>query len=500
MTAVYKTGEDHRLACRSGVFETTTAGQAPTHLQANLIVLPKRYADDFRLLCHRNPVPCPLLAESESPGDFSKLKSYVQSIDGKSLLPVAKNVDLRHDAPRYRVYENSKHVSINGALEPVNVADQWTDGDHVGFLIGCSFSFERALHEAGLTPQHMTHNRNVPMYRTNIPLCAAGVFTGATYVVSMRPYKVSDVEKVRDITRPFVATHGEPVAWGWDGAARIGVTDVTKPQWGDPAVKADGKTLFGHDDEEYVPVFWGCGVTPQEAVMKANLNADDHPEATVIGVDLSPIQPGYVSPNCSFEVDDVEKEWTWTTPFDFIFIRAMIASFKSWPDMISKAYANLEPGGYLEIHDNDFPLKCDDGTMTDECKTLKWTKLLIEGTDLMGRPITVARDFKKMLEDAGFVDVVVKKEKWPYTPWPKDPKYKELGEWDKESALQGIEAITMALFTRVLDWSVPETTVFCAEVRNELKRVDIHAYYDVYSVYGRKPEKEASQAPENNPE
>ncbi|KAK1855677.1 TAM domain methyltransferase [Colletotrichum chrysophilum] len=207
-----------------------------------------------------------------------------------------------------------------------------------------------------------------------------------------------------------------------------------------------------------------------------------------------------VPPNYSFEVDDVEKEWTWTAPFDFIFIRAMIASFKSWPDMIAKAYANLEPGGYLEIHDNDFPLKCDDGTMTDECKALKWTKLLIEGTDLMGRPITVARDFKKMLEDAGFVDVVVKKEKWPYTPWPKDPKYKELGEWDKESALQGIEAITMALFTRMLDWSVPETTVFCAEVRNELKRVDIHAYYDVYSVYGQKPEKEPSQAPENNPE
>ncbi|KAE9569224.1 hypothetical protein CGMCC3_g14736 [Colletotrichum fructicola] len=42
--------------------------------------------------------------------------------------------------------------------------------------------------------------------------------------------------------------------------------------------------------------------------------------------------------------------------------------------------------------------------------------------------------------------------------------------------------------------------IFCAEVRNELKRVDIHAYYDVYSVYGQKPEKEPSQAPENNPE
>ncbi|KAG7038580.1 duf1445 domain protein [Colletotrichum scovillei] len=271
MTNIYKTGEEARLACRSGTFASTTAGQAPTYLQANLIVLPRRYADDFRLLCHRNPVPCPLLAESSSPGDFDKLKSYVRSPDGDKILPVATNIDLRHDSPRYRVYEDSKHVPVNGVWEPVNVEDKWLDGDHVGFLIGCSFSFERALNESGLTPRHMTHDRNVPMYRTNIPLCAAGVFKGATYVVSMRPYKVSEIERVRDITRPFVATHGEPIAWGWDGAERIGVTDITKPHWGDPALQMDGKTVFGHDDEEYVPVFWGCGVTPQEAVMRADI-------------------------------------------------------------------------------------------------------------------------------------------------------------------------------------------------------------------------------------
>ncbi|KAK1621571.1 hypothetical protein BDP81DRAFT_443315 [Colletotrichum phormii] len=271
MATIYKTGEDARLACRSGTFASTTAGQAPTYLQANLIVLPRRYADDFRLLCHRNPVPCPLLAESVTPGDFSKLKSYVRSPDGEKILPVATNIDLRHDSPRYRVYEDSKHVPVNDVWEPVNVEDKWLDGDHVGFLIGCSFSFERALNESGLTPRHMTHDRNVPMYRTNIPLCAAGVFKGATYVVSMRPYKVPEIEKVRDITRPFVATHGEPIAWGWDGAERIGVTDITKPHWGDPALQLDGKSVFGPDDEEYVPVFWGCGVTPQEAVMRADI-------------------------------------------------------------------------------------------------------------------------------------------------------------------------------------------------------------------------------------
>ncbi|OBR02580.1 Duf1445 domain protein [Colletotrichum higginsianum IMI 349063] len=277
MTVVYKTGEDARLAFRSGTFTSTTSGQAPTYLQANLIILPKRYADDFRLLCQRNPVPCPLLAESASPGDFQRLKSHITSHDGTASLPVAENIDLRRDFPRFRVYENSKHVPVNGESEPLSVEDQWLAGDHVGFLIGCSFSFERALAEAGLRPRHQLHGRSVAIYRTSIPLCAAGVFTGATYVVSMRPYRPSEIERVRDVTRPFVATHGEPIAWGWDGAERIGIRDVTKPDWGDVTLRLDGEGVFGPDDDEYVPVFWGCGVTPQEAVMRADL------EGTVMG-------------------------------------------------------------------------------------------------------------------------------------------------------------------------------------------------------------------------
>ncbi|GJD00550.1 DUF1445 domain protein [Colletotrichum higginsianum] len=253
MTVVYKTGEDARLAFRSGTFTSTTSGQAPTYLQANLIILPKRYADDFRLLCQRNP-----------PRRHRKP-------------PVAENIDLRRDFPRFRVYENSKHVPVNGESEPLSVEDQWLAGDHVGFLIGCSFSFERALAEAGLRPRHQLHGRSVAIYRTSIPLCAAGVFTGATYVVSMRPYRPSEIERVRDVTRPFVATHGEPIAWGWDGAERIGIRDVTKPDWGDVTLRLDGEGVFGPDDDEYVPVFWGCGVTPQEAVMRADL------EGTVMG-------------------------------------------------------------------------------------------------------------------------------------------------------------------------------------------------------------------------
>ncbi|TDZ58448.1 putative methyltransferase tdiE [Colletotrichum trifolii] len=224
--------------------------------------------------------------------------------------------------------------------------------------------------------------------------------------------------------------------------------------------------------------------------------AEEHPEATVLGVDLSPIQPEFVPPNCSFEVDDVEKEWTWSKPFDFVFIRNMISSFSDWSEVVSKAYDNLEPGGYLELQDHSFPLKCDDGTMTENTSSLRWTQFLVEGARKTGRPIDVAPQFQQMLIDAGFEDVEVRYERWPMTPWPKNEKLKELGVWFRASLMHGIEAASLALFTRVLDWEPEEAMVLCAEVRNEHKKLDIHGYYDVYSAWGRKPLKEASEAPQ----
>lgn len=280
----YATGLSARLAARDKSLTGITAGLAPSFLQANLIVLPSRYADDFRLLCARNPVPCPLLAESTHPGDAKLLRSRLkapvhttttngQAVNGNKhvdevVIGVAEDIDIRHDFPKYKLYKNGQ---LDGG-DVEDIAGQWTD-DHVGFLIGCSYSFESALTNAGLTPRHQIQDRNVPMYRTKIPLCPAGVFTGATYVVSMRPYKIEDVSRVRDITRPYVATHGEPIDWGWDGMKRLGIEDITQVQWGDPSLKLDddGGRAFNESEEGYVPVFWGCGVTPQNAVMMAGL-------------------------------------------------------------------------------------------------------------------------------------------------------------------------------------------------------------------------------------
>ncbi|KAL1983585.1 hypothetical protein VTN96DRAFT_10164 [Rasamsonia emersonii] len=239
-----------RLLSRHNLL-TNTSGIAPGYLQANLIVLPSRYAEHFRALCARNPVSCPLLGVTPRGDPHTVLPA--------GCIKTAEDFDIRTDFPCYRVYDKGKCV----ATKKPDIKDLWTP-DHVGFLIGCSFSFEDALAAAGLTPRHQTTNTVVAMYRSSIPVLPAGIFTDAQCVVSMRPYRPEDVEKVRDVTRPFLATHGEPVAWGWEGAREIGVRDVDKPDFGQPQRFEEGE----------VPVFWACGVTPQLIVESAGDKID----------------------------------------------------------------------------------------------------------------------------------------------------------------------------------------------------------------------------------
>ncbi|KDN68753.1 putative methyltransferase domain-containing protein [Colletotrichum sublineola] len=197
--------------------------------------------------------------------------------------------------------------------------------------------------------------------------------------------------------------------------------------------------------------------------------ADEHPAAEVIGVDLSPIQPEYVPPNCRFEIDDVEKEWTWQEPFDFIFARHMNACFASWEKFLKQAYE----------YDNAFPIFCGDGTLKPDDPMARWSTLMMEGTELIGRPITVPGEFRRLLQEAGFEDVVENKRVWPTSPWPKDEALRALGVWTQACSLDGVEPGALALFTRVLGWTREEVLVFIAGVRKDFRNKDIHAYWNV---------------------
>ena len=222
-----------RLAARSGSLRTATAGLARGHVQGNVAILPADLAADFQRFCLRNPKPCPIIGMSEP---------------GSPRLPeLGADLDIRTDVPRYRIFRNGECVE-----EPYDLAAHWRD-DLVTFVLGCSFSFEEALLEAGIPLRHIEERKNVAMWRTNIETVPAGPFKGPL-VVSMRPMKPADMIRAVQVTSRFPSVHGAPVHVG--KPEMIGVLDLSKPDWGD-AVEV-------RDDE--LPVFWACGVTPQAVV------------------------------------------------------------------------------------------------------------------------------------------------------------------------------------------------------------------------------------------
>ncbi|PIC56283.1 DUF1445 domain-containing protein [Sporosarcina sp. P12(2017)] len=228
--------QEVRKLIREQVITGQTSGMATGFTQANLVILKQEHALDFLLFCQRNPKSCPLLDVTE-PGSYRPAK-------------LAEGADIRSELPSYRIYRD-------GVLtEEVNdITDYWED-DMVGFLIGCSFTFEAPLLAGGIPIRHIEENRNVPMYETNIACTKSGIFEGPT-VVSMRPMKAQDAIRAIQITTRFPDVHGAPIHLG--DPSLIGIDDISAPDFGDAVTINEGE----------IPVFWACGVTPQAVAMQS---------------------------------------------------------------------------------------------------------------------------------------------------------------------------------------------------------------------------------------
>ena len=224
-----------RARIRSGEWTGHTSGLADQHVQGNVVILPTLLANDFLRYCQANPKPCPILAVSE-PGQW--------------LLPtLGADIDIRTDVPQFRVWRNGELVA-----KPTEITDIWRD-DLVTFVLGCSFSFEQALLDAGLPLRHIEQGKNVAMFRSNIETVRVGPFHGPM-VVSMRPLQPAAAIRAIQITSRFPQVHGAPVHVGLPHL--IGIHDLNVPDYGD--------AVDVRDDE--LPVFWACGVTPQAVVVQ----------------------------------------------------------------------------------------------------------------------------------------------------------------------------------------------------------------------------------------
>ncbi|NNG20432.1 putative hydro-lyase [Naumannella sp. ID2617S] len=221
-----------RQRARAGLCAPTT-GWAYGFTQTNLVVVPQDWAYDLLLFCQRNPRPCPVLDVSDVGTPSTRL---------------APDADLRTDLPRYRVWRDGELVE-----EPTDITTHWRD-DLVAFHIGCSFTFEQGLIEAGIPLRHLEQGRNVSMYVTRRDCVPAGRLRGPL-VVSMRPIPADRVSEAVQISGRTPQVHGAPVHVGSPETLLAG--DLANPEFGDPVQAEPGD----------VPVFWACGVTPQAALM-----------------------------------------------------------------------------------------------------------------------------------------------------------------------------------------------------------------------------------------
>jgi uncharacterized protein YcsI (UPF0317 family) len=228
-----------RRLVREGRWTQATTGISRGNLQANLAIVPRDYAFDFLSFCLRNPKPCPIL-EVLDPGD------PVPRI-------AASDADIRIDLSRFRVFRDGQLVE-----EVPNLLGLWRD-DHVGFLMGCSLSFDQAMLDAGIPLRHLDDpNGRVTVYESSIACVPAGRLHG-NMVVSMRPVPAPLLMRTIEVTARYPIAHGSPVHIG-DPAA-IGITDMSRIHSG----------RFNPPAPDEIPVFWGCGVTPQSIALASGI-------------------------------------------------------------------------------------------------------------------------------------------------------------------------------------------------------------------------------------
>jgi uncharacterized protein YcsI (UPF0317 family) len=227
-----------RRAIRAGRFKGLTTGHAAGFVQANLAILPAAYAADFVAFCRANAQACPVLAVGE-PGNCS-------------LPRLGEDIDVRTDLPAYRVYRDGRHVET-----PTDISSLWQN-DHVAVAIGCWFSMEDALAQAGVRLRHVELGIQGPLFRTSRPSAGVGSF-GGPIVVSMRPFAEKDVPIVRQVTGRFPRVHGAPLHEGAAGV--LGIADIARPDFGEAMDVLPGE----------VPLYWGCGLTALVALEAARL-------------------------------------------------------------------------------------------------------------------------------------------------------------------------------------------------------------------------------------
>ncbi|ERF74816.1 hypothetical protein EPUS_03200 [Endocarpon pusillum Z07020] len=224
--------------------------------------------------------------------------------------------------------------------------------------------------------------------------------------------------------------------------------------------------------------------------------ADENPSATVTGVDLSPVQPRWIPPNCQFQIDDIEEEWTYPLPIpdptsgevsgarglDFVHGRMLSLGVKDWPCLFRQSFTHLRPGGYFEAQEFDLTAHCEPDSPKQGVAFRKWSENVIGAAKKAGINAQASRHFDQQLREAGFVDVTSKHFRWPVGPWPEgenSKKEKTLGVWAQRNIVAGLEAGALGMLSRYEGWSKEQVLELVREAREEMLDMEFHQYLNM---------------------
>ncbi|KAK7413919.1 hypothetical protein QQX98_007186 [Neonectria punicea] len=242
----------------------------------------------------------------------------------------------------------------------------------------------------------------------------------------------------------------------------------------------DGEILaapIGENPQSVLDVGCGTGTWAIEF-------ADQYPSAEVLGVDLSPIQPNLVPPNCKFEVDDINKPWTYPEHnFDFVHLRAMTGCIPDWTEFYKKAFKSLKPELWGIA-------KSDDDSFKPKSPLKTWVEIFEKIGKATGKSFFWGDKDANSMTEAGFAGVVERRVKVPIGMWPKDPQLKHWGAWNRQFLLQALEGFSIRGLTELLDWTYDDAQMYLVDLRKELTSPHLHFYLDMTIIYGQKPKRE----------
>ncbi|EDO05046.1 hypothetical protein SS1G_07531 [Sclerotinia sclerotiorum 1980 UF-70] len=206
--------------------------------------------------------------------------------------------------------------------------------------------------------------------------------------------------------------------------------------------------------------------------------ADLFPNASVLGTDLSPIQPD----------NDVTEEWTYPPNyFDFIHIRGLFGSIPDWGRLYAQAFKHLKPGGFIQHIEPSLHVKSDDDTVPPDSPLYRFADLFNNAGERTGQSMDICPTMSSKISQAGFINLHEKTYKMPLGEWSNDPKLRELGKWNLLQFDVGLEGFAVQLLTNTMEMSLPEVQLFCAQVRAAARDRRIHSYYPHHLVYAQKP-------------